>query len=50
MEGQLPDFLLLKYVLNPENDGLKDMAVPPPGESLAATQQPIGTADDDVPF
>lgn len=49
-EDQPPDFLLLRYVLNPTDYGLQDLPLPPGGDSMAQNRR-IGTvSDEDIPF
>lgn len=52
-EDQPPDFLLLKYVLNPTDYELEDMPLPPGGDSIAQNRKsfaPASASDDDIPF
>lgn len=52
-DDQPPDFLLLKYVLNPQDYELDDVPLPPGGDSLAQNRVAsafTGVADDDIPF
>jgi hypothetical protein len=58
-DEQPPDYLLLKYVLDPLEYGLEGMPLPPSGTSIAANPDvndfrpaPIasGGGDDDIPF
>lgn len=54
-DDQPPDFLLLKYVLNPNDYDLEDILLPPHGDSIAenSTQRGFPRAlagDDDIPF
>jgi hypothetical protein len=52
-EDQPPDYLLLQYVLSPEDYGLEGLPKPPSGYSLAQNaENPFapGVADDDIPF
>ncbi|HEV3319614.1 MAG TPA: hypothetical protein VG053_07780 [Solirubrobacteraceae bacterium] len=52
-EDQPPDFLLLKYVLNPTDYELEDLPMPPGGDSIAQNHQnftPASAGDDDIPF
>jgi hypothetical protein len=53
-DEQPPDYLLLKYVLDPHAYELEGMPSPPAGKSIAAVGdfQPVarGTGDDDIPF
>lgn len=49
--NQPPDFLLLKYVLDPADYGLTDLPCPPNGKSLAENRLPLSLGgDDDIPF
>jgi hypothetical protein len=50
-EDQPPDFLLLKYVLNPTNYELEDLPLPPSGDSIAQNRKLASASlDDDIPF
>jgi hypothetical protein len=55
-DEQPPDYLLLKYVIDPPTYGLTDMPVPPDGDSIADNAAKTFTApvvvrgDDDIPF
>ena len=43
-DDQPPDFLLLKYVLNPTDYELEDMPLPPGGDSIAQNRQSFAPA------
>lgn len=50
-EDQPPDFLLLKYVLDPRDYELEDLPLPPGGDSIAENRRDHSRmADEDIPF
>ncbi len=52
-DDQPPDFLLLQYVLNPQDYGLESLPQPPVGDSLAQIRKAghfTASGDDDIPF
>ena len=50
-DDQPPDFLLLRYVLDPQDYDLENLPRPPGGDSVAQNRTVrFSTADEDIPF